>query len=64
MEQFLNELIKSGKIATITLKSDQTLNVKAVDDNIYTLTNGQTMYIAPDQIATIIDGTPDERLGF
>lgn len=64
MEAFLEELMKSGKVAAITLKNGKRLNVIAVKDNICTLDNGEEMYIAPDQIALITDGSPDEILGF
>ncbi|HEM3552250.1 MULTISPECIES: hypothetical protein [Streptococcus] len=64
MDKFLKKLTDSGKVAAVTLKNDKTLKVTAVVDNIYTLANGEEMYIAPDQIVTIADGSPDEKLGF
>ncbi|MGV3007228.1 hypothetical protein [Streptococcus pluranimalium] len=64
MNKFLSDLMDSGKVAAITLKNDQYLNVTAVKDDIYTLVNGEKMYIAPDQIATIVDSSPDEKIGF
>lgn len=69
MKQLIESLLQAGKYITVTIKnSEEIYDVENVDldKNLYTLIDGRSIYIAPDQVATIVESTKniDEKLGF
>ena len=69
MKKHIEDLLALGQIITIKVKdSYDTYDVEKadLDENLYTLTDGRIIYIAPDQIATAVKSKfqPDPRLGF
>lgn len=69
MFKLIQELLSSGKIITLTVKDSQKsyeVEQADLDEHLYTLTDGRTIYIAPDQVATVIEsiGQQDPRLDF
>lgn len=69
MFKLIQELLSSGKIITLTVKDSQEsyeVEQADLDENLYTLIDGTTLYIAPDQVATVVESTKniDEKLGF
>lgn len=69
MKELINQLLSDKKIVSIRIKNHNycyhVVSAKTSDD-LYVLINGDTVYIAPDQIAIVelSNKNPDPELGF
>ena len=69
MKELINKMLSDGKIVSIRVKNHDycydVVSAKTSAD-LYTLVDGDTVYIAPDQIAIVELSAmnPDPKLGF
>ena len=69
MKELINQLLSDKKIVSIRIKNNNycydVVSAKTSDD-LYVLIDGDTVYIAPDQIAIVelSNKNPDPELGF